>query len=75
MSKHVLTMALVWTAVIYSLPLSAHAYLDPGTGSFVIQAVVASFLGIAFTVKTYWQQLKLKFGQCFGRKNEDSADN
>ena len=36
----------------------ARAYLDPGTGSLIIQAIIAAFLGTAFTVKLYWKRIK-----------------
>jgi hypothetical protein len=36
----------------------AHAYIDPGTGSFVFQLVVASLLGAAFAVKAFWRNIK-----------------
>jgi hypothetical protein len=40
------------------LPSEAHAYLDPGTGSFVFQMIVASIVGAAVTLKMYWRQAK-----------------
>ena len=36
----------------------AEAYLDPGTGSFIIQMLVAGVAGSLFLLKTYWQKLK-----------------
>ncbi|HKY07349.1 MAG TPA: hypothetical protein VJQ55_03870 [Candidatus Binatia bacterium] len=36
----------------------AHAYLDPGTGSYLFQIMVASLVGAIFAVKTYWIQIK-----------------
>jgi hypothetical protein len=36
----------------------AHAYFDPGTGSMVLQLLLASILGFLFTLKTYWEKLK-----------------
>jgi len=36
----------------------AQAYLDPGTGSMVLQLLMASFLGFLFTLKTYWRKFK-----------------
>lgn len=36
----------------------AHAYIDLGTGSYVVQVVLASLLGIGFAVKAYWQRLR-----------------
>ncbi len=33
--------------------LRGHAYLDPGTGSFLIQLLVATLLGAAFFLRSY----------------------
>jgi len=38
-------------------PSTAYAYLDPGTGSAVIQMVVAGVLGALFVMKMYWRKL------------------
>ena len=37
---------------------NAQAYFDPGTGSMVLQLLMASFLGFLFTLKTYWRKFK-----------------
>jgi len=34
----------------------AHAYIDPGTGSLILQGLVALFVGAAFTLKTFFRQ-------------------
>jgi hypothetical protein len=39
--------------VVFASP--AYAYLDPGTGSMIIQLVVAGVLGALFTIKTWWR--------------------
>ena len=36
----------------------AHAYLDPGTGSMLIQVIIAGAVGAAFTLKLYWKRIK-----------------
>jgi hypothetical protein len=36
---------------------NAYAYIDPGTGSVVLQALIAGFLGVSFAVKLYWRKL------------------
>lgn len=36
------------------------AYIDPGTGSIVLQALVASVVGAAIAVKLFWHRI-LKF--------------
>jgi hypothetical protein len=33
------------------------AYLDPGTGSSIIQLLIAGALGGAYVVKTYWYKI------------------
>lgn len=33
------------------------AYLDPGSGSFILQILIASLVGGLFLVKTYWHKL------------------
>jgi len=39
----------------------AFAYLDPGSGSIIIQAVIGALIGIGITLKIYWEKLKFKF--------------
>ena len=37
-------------------------YLDPGTGSVVLQAILAALLGIGVTVRIFWKKIKALFG-------------
>ena len=39
-------------------PKSAYAYLDPGTGSYIIQIIMATFLGGGLLLRTYWDKIK-----------------
>lgn len=39
----------------------AHAYLDAGTGSYMIQLVLASVAAGMFTIKYYWRKIKEHF--------------
>ena len=36
----------------------AQAYIDPGTGSLIIQSLIAALVGGLFLIKTYWNKLK-----------------
>ena len=38
-----------------------HLYLDPGSGSFLLQLLLAAILGGAFAIKMYWKKLKAFF--------------
>jgi hypothetical protein len=50
------------------------AYIDPGTGSFVIQALVAAAAGLAVTLKIYWTRIKGFLGLAGGTKKDDPTD-
>ena len=41
--------------VIFAPP--AMAYLDPGTGTMIVQAVLGVVLGISFTAKMWWHRV------------------
>ena len=44
------------------LPLEAHAYLDPGIGSVILQGLMGGGLVILYTGKAYWRRLLSFFG-------------
>jgi hypothetical protein len=48
----------------------AHAYLDPGTGSYVFQLVIATLLGAAFAVKVFWFRIKTFFTTLTSKKSK-----
>ena len=35
----------------------AHAYIDPGTGSALIQGLIAAVAAVAITIKLYWYRI------------------
>ena len=36
-------------------------YLDPGSGSILLQTLIAAFLGLAFLIRLSWKKIKLFF--------------
>ena len=44
-----------------ALVIEAHAYLDAGTGSVVIQALIGVLVGVGISLKIYWYKIKEKF--------------
>lgn len=58
---------------LVAIPSHAYAYLDPGTGSMVLQVIIAGILGAAFTFKTY---LRAIFGPVVGlfKKGRSKSD-
>jgi len=45
-------------ALLLISPHMAWAYLDPGTGSYVIQVTIAALLGAMVTLRLYWRKVK-----------------
>ncbi|MBQ2645676.1 hypothetical protein IJG14_08920 [bacterium] len=48
--------------------LPAHAYLDPGTGSLVIQVLIASLAAVGVWAKSQWNNIKGFFGNIWKKK-------
>ncbi len=54
------TLALLFRGLFVS---DAYAYLDPNTGSLVIQMLIGALAGIGITLKIYWHRIKEKFSK------------
>jgi len=56
----------LWVAaIVLALPASAHAYLDPGTGSLIIQAIIGFILALRLTSKIWYRRTKRFFLSIF----------
>jgi len=56
----------LWFPLLLALSLLlfpgvALAYIDPGTGSFVIQGIIAAVVGAGFAIKMFWHRIKAFF--------------
>ena len=60
--------ALLLIALLCYAPVS-HAYLDPGTGSMIISAIVGLIATVTLTAKTWWYRLK----RLFSRRDQEPA--
>jgi hypothetical protein len=41
-----------------TIPSDRRGYLDPGSGSYILQVALAGLLGAAFTIKSHWGRIK-----------------
>jgi hypothetical protein len=57
--------------IMLSVARSAHAYIDPGTGSYVLQTLLAILFAAAYATKIYWRHIIGFFRSRFGRKSLD----
>lgn len=56
-------MFLYITFLCLLFPKVANAYLDPGTGSYIVQILIAVFATSGFLIKTYWRKIKSYFSK------------
>lgn len=54
---------LVFTEKVY-------AYLDPGTGSYILQLIIAGLLGGLFALKMFWSKVKNFFVNLFSSEHK-----
>lgn len=55
-------------AKLRTLPGDCGGYLDPGSGSYMLQVAMAGFLGAAFAIKSYWLNIKTTIREKFGKR-------
>lgn len=61
---------------------SAHAYLDPGTGSIILQGIIGALAAIAVALKLYWHKFlkilgirkKINIDEKDDQKNKDTQN-
>ena len=69
MTNLLLFLAVFAGVVVAASP--AQAYLDPGTGSMILQILLGGIAGVAVIAKLYWRKIK----GFFGRSSADDAGN
>ena len=56
-SSRIFTVAFLCFAFLFLFLPSANAYLDPGTGSFLFQALVGAILAAGLATKLFWRKI------------------
>jgi hypothetical protein len=59
--KSLVSSGAVCTILLLGFPSRADAYLDPATGSIVLQVVMGGILAALAATKLYWNRLRLLF--------------
>lgn len=52
----------------------SYAYLDPGTGSIILQALVGLFAAGVATASIYWLKLKTFLSKIFKKQNQNKKN-
>ena len=54
-----------------TLVTPAYAYLDPGSGSIILQAILGFIAATVATMSFYWNKVKLFLRKFFKKENKD----
>lgn len=74
MYLHFTFLILTLNNTLSSILKSYDAYLDPGSGSFILQLLIASLVGAAFIIKTYWRRINGYFRKLLNREEIDEEE-
>ncbi len=69
MIKYLLTIY-----IILSLNSNAFAYLDPGTGSSILQLILAFLAGIGAFLSVYWNKFKFLIKRIFNKSDSNKEE-
>lgn len=68
--KNPVNFAPVAVFLLFFVPSDLFAYIDPGSGSYFIQIVIAALVGGAVTIKVFWRRIKDFFTSRLNRKRQ-----
>ena len=71
MKKNILSISCLLFFIFTS---HAHAYLDPGTGSIILQAILGFIAAAAATASFYWNKVKLFFSKIFKKDQKEKNE-
>ena len=67
-SRIVLSTSIMAGLLVLTSAQDAFAYVDPGTGSYVLQLIMAGLLAAAFALKSYWKNITAFLSKLLSRK-------
>ena len=67
---HLITIPVVLALFSLVFPLKAYAYLDPGTGSYIFQLIIAALLGGLFAGRLFWNKIKIFLKNLFSKEEK-----
>jgi hypothetical protein len=51
-------------------PAPSYAYIDPGTGSYLIQILLAGLFGALLALRIFWNKVRRFFANLFAKKRQ-----
>lgn len=74
--RRVVVFSLLPAVFVLGLPGVTHPYIDPGTGSIVLQAIIGAFAAGLVAMGMFWKQIRAFFTRVFhiGGRNARPSD-
>ena len=66
-------MRIFTTIILLLIFTDAVAYLDPGTGSMLLQVILGGIAAVGVAIKLYWHKLRVAFGMSKKDPTEDES--
>jgi len=60
----------IYIIIFYLFTTQANAYIDPGTGGILLQALLAAFAAVGAFFTFYWRKFKDFINKIFKNKNK-----
>ncbi|MGI6375847.1 MAG: hypothetical protein ACOX3S_07545 [Anaerolineae bacterium] len=73
MPSSLVALALLTSVSVFELPAPGW-YVDPGSGSYLIQLLIAAFVGVAYLVKTNWRRIQSLASRLLSARHRDDGD-
>jgi hypothetical protein len=71
--KNIVLLAALSLGATLTSTQEAHAYLDPGTGSMLLQGLIAGLAATSVVIGRYWYKLKSYFVRTSDRTAQGEA--
>ena len=71
MIKYLITISFLF---FFTFTSQAKAYLDPGTGSIILQAILGFIAAAAAAASFYWNKVKLFFSKIFKKDQKEKNE-
>lgn len=72
--SYLFSVPAITAVLLFVTPSQAHAYLDPGSGSYIFQLLLAALVGALFAIRIYWGRIKSFFRKLFSEERDGSED-
>ena len=72
--KAVFLVSLAMAIALMLTATPALAYIDPGTGSFLLQGIIAAVIGAGVTIKLFWHRIKAALGSKSVTEDDDDDE-